>query len=88
MQVDDGPLVADVARVVSRDTRAVVFIGHAQNSTTAALSVDRAGMLCSLLSDRFDDLLLVEDDHCADIAGAPLHILAGSVNRWALAVSV
>ncbi len=30
-----------------------------------------------------DDVLLVEDDHCAGIAGAPLHTLAGSTRHWA-----
>jgi DNA-binding transcriptional MocR family regulator len=30
-----------------------------------------------------DDVLLVEDDHCAGIAGAPLHTLAGTTRRWA-----
>ena len=29
------------------------------------------------------DVLLVEDDHCAGISGAPLHTLAGCTNHWA-----
>jgi DNA-binding transcriptional MocR family regulator len=28
-------------------------------------------------------VLLVEDDHCAGIAGAPLHTLAGTTRHWA-----
>jgi len=28
-------------------------------------------------------VLLVEDDHCAGIAGVPLHTLAGSTSHWA-----
>ena len=30
-----------------------------------------------------DDVLLVEDDHCAGISGAPLHSLAGTTSHWA-----
>lgn len=30
-----------------------------------------------------DDVLLIEDDHCAGIAGAPLHPLAGATRHWA-----
>lgn len=81
---DDGPLVADMVRALGRGVRAVVVTSRAHNPTGAALSADRAGALRNLLAGRSDDLLLVEDDHCADISGAPLHTLAGSTNHWAL----
>ena len=80
---DDGPLVADVARALGRGVRAVVITNRAQNPTGAALSADRADALRGLLAGRADDVLLVEDDHCAGIAGAPLHTLAGSTGHWA-----
>ena len=80
---DDGPLVADVVRALDRGVRALVVTNRAQNPTGAALSADRADALRSLLADRSDEVLLVEDDHCAGISGAPLHTLAGSVTRWA-----
>ncbi len=80
---DDGPLVSDLARTLDRGVRAVVVTTRAQNPTGAALTADRAAALRSLLAGRAEDLLLVEDDHCAGIAGAPLHPLAGSTNRWA-----
>ena len=89
MAVDDeGPLVADLARALQRGVRAVVVTTRAQNPTGAALSEDRAGALRSLLADRADDVLLVEDDHCAGISGAPLHALAGSTGHWAFVRSV
>ena len=84
MRVDDGgPLVADVVRALDRGVRALVVTNRAQNPTGAALSADRADALRGVLADRSDDVLLVEDDHCAGISGAPLHTLAGSATRWA-----
>jgi DNA-binding transcriptional MocR family regulator len=78
---DDGPLVADVQRALTRGVRALVITGRAQNPTGAALSASRAGELRDLVSGA--DLLVVEDDHCAGISGAPLHTLAGSTGQWA-----
>ncbi|KZS61400.1 aminotransferase class I/II-fold pyridoxal phosphate-dependent enzyme [Mycobacterium ostraviense] len=80
---DDGPLVADLARALGRGVRALVVTTRAQNPTGAVLSADRAAALGNLLAGRSDDVLLVEDDHCAGIAGAPLHTLAGSTGHWA-----
>ncbi len=78
---DDGPLVADVRRALSRGVRALVITGRAQNPTGAALSAARADELRNLVSGA--DLLIVEDDHCAGISGVPLHTLAGSTGQWA-----
>jgi DNA-binding transcriptional MocR family regulator len=80
---DDGPLVPDVARALDRGVRALVVTNRAQNPTGAALSADRADALRGVLADRSDEMLLVEDDHCAGISGAPLHTLAGSTSHWA-----
>jgi DNA-binding transcriptional MocR family regulator len=63
--------------------RAVVITTRAHNPTGAALSADRADALRGLLAGRADEVFLVEDDHCAGIAGAPLHTLAGSTRHWA-----
>ena len=79
---DDGPLTADVARVLRRGVRALVLTSRAQNPTGAALSAARAAELRPLLSEH-DGVLLIEDDHCAGIAGAPLHTMAGATRHWA-----
>jgi DNA-binding transcriptional MocR family regulator len=79
---DDGPLVADLTRALRRGVRAVVVTTRAQNPTGAAVSAERAAELRELLADHAD-VLLIEDDHCAGIAGVPLHTLAGSTRRWA-----
>jgi DNA-binding transcriptional MocR family regulator len=80
---DDGPLVADVTGALSRGVRALIVTPRAQNPTGATLSAQRAAELRAVLQGRDDDLLVVEDDHCAGIAGAPLHPLAGSSRHWA-----
>jgi DNA-binding transcriptional MocR family regulator len=74
-------LVADVTRALDRGVRALVLTYRAQNPTGAALSADRASALGALLAG--NDVLIVEDDHCAGISGAPLHTLAGSTSHWA-----
>jgi DNA-binding transcriptional MocR family regulator len=79
---DDGPLAADVARALRRGARAVVVTTRAQNPTGAAVSSARAIELRQLLADHAD-VLLIEDDHCAGIAGASLHTLAGTTQHWA-----
>ncbi len=79
---DDGPLATDVARALRRGARAVVVTTRAQNPTGAAVSSARAIELRQLLADHAD-VLLIEDDHCAGIAGAPLHTLAGTTQHWA-----
>ena len=79
---DDGPLTDDVARALRRGVRAVVVTTRAQNPTGAAVSAARAKELRRLLADH-GDVLLVEDDHCAGIAGVPLHTLAGTTRHWA-----
>jgi DNA-binding transcriptional MocR family regulator len=80
---DDGPLAGDVSRALRRGVRALVVTGRAQNPTGAALSAQRADELRALLADRAAGLVLIEDDHCAGIAGATLHTLAGATEHWA-----
>lgn len=80
---DEGPLVLSMARALRRGVRAVIVTTRAQNPTGAALSKERAAALRSLLAAKTSDVLVIEDDHCAGIAGAPLHTLAGSTRRWA-----
>ena len=62
--------------------RALVLTTRAQNPTGAAVSAARAQELRALLVEH-DDVLLIEDDHCAGIAGVPLHTLSGSTRHWA-----
>lgn len=85
---DDGPLPDEVAAALRRGVRAIVVTARAQNPTGAALSAPRAAALRDLLAESGRDVLLVEDDHAAGIAGAPLHPLAGATRHWAYVRSV
>ncbi|MFI7078263.1 aminotransferase class I/II-fold pyridoxal phosphate-dependent enzyme [Micromonospora sp. NPDC049903] len=84
---DDGPMVAGVAAALAAGARALVVTSRAQNPTGAAVSADRAAALRALLAE-YADLLLIEDDHAAELARVPLHPLAGATGSWAFLRSV
>jgi DNA-binding transcriptional MocR family regulator len=80
---DQGPVPADLARALAGGVRAVIITSRAQNPTGAAVTAARAAELRSLLSAH-PALLLIEDDHGADINGDyPLHTLTGATGSWA-----
>jgi len=54
---------------------------RAQNPTGAAVSAGRAAALRELLAGT--DVLVIEDDHAAELAHEALHPLAGATDRWA-----
>ena len=80
---DEGPLPADVRRVLESGVRALVVTDRAQNPTGAALSATRARALRSVLRDH-PATLLIEDDHGHRIVDLPLHPLAGTTHSWTL----
>ncbi|MGQ5260111.1 aminotransferase class I/II-fold pyridoxal phosphate-dependent enzyme [Micromonospora sp. ZYX-F-536] len=84
---DEGPLVAGVAAALAAGARALVVTSRAQNPTGAAVSAARAEALRALLAGR-RDLLLIEDDHAAELARVPLNPLAGATPSWAFLRSV
>ncbi|MER7440916.1 aminotransferase class I/II-fold pyridoxal phosphate-dependent enzyme [Micromonospora avicenniae] len=79
---DEGPMVAGVSVALAAGARALVVTSRAQNPTGAAVSAARAAALRELLAD-WPDLLLIEDDHAAELARVPLHPLAGATGSWA-----
>ncbi|MEV4478637.1 aminotransferase class I/II-fold pyridoxal phosphate-dependent enzyme [Micromonospora coxensis] len=83
----DGPTVAGVRDALALGARALVVTSRAQNPTGAAVGADRAAALRDLLTGR-PDLLLIEDDHAAELAHVPLHPLAGATPAWAFVRSV
>ncbi|MBA8792612.1 DNA-binding transcriptional MocR family regulator [Friedmanniella endophytica] len=81
--VDDaGPRPDALDRALAGGATAVVVTDRAQNPTGARLDADRAAELRAVLT-RHPDTLLVEDDHAAELAGTPLHALAGATRWWA-----
>jgi DNA-binding transcriptional MocR family regulator len=79
---DDGPTPAGVADALAAGVRALVVTTRAHNPTGAAVGAQRATALRRVLAGR-PDVLLIEDDHAAELAGVPLHPLAGSTAAWA-----
>lgn len=75
----EGPTVAGVEVALERGVSAIIVTARAQNPTGAAISATRARALRPLLKE----VLLVEDDHAAELAGVPWHPLVGGGSRWA-----
>ncbi|KAB1912453.1 aminotransferase class I/II-fold pyridoxal phosphate-dependent enzyme [Micromonospora sp. AMSO31t] len=84
---DEGPTAPGVGAALAAGARALIVTSRAQNPTGAAVSADRAAELRTLLAGR-PDLLLIEDDHAAELARVPLHPLAGATPAWAFVRSV
>ncbi|MBY8871100.1 aminotransferase class I/II-fold pyridoxal phosphate-dependent enzyme [Micromonospora sp. PLK6-60] len=83
----EGPTETGVRDALFLGARALIVTSRAQNPTGAAVGADRAGALRALLAGR-PDLLLIEDDHAAELADIPLHPLAGATPTWAFVRSV
>jgi DNA-binding transcriptional MocR family regulator len=84
---DEGMLPKAMLRAM-RGAQAIVVTPRAQNPTGAALSKSRARKLRTILRTR-PDLLLIEDDHAGQVAGAPyVTLVEPSRERWAVVRSV
>ena len=82
-----GPTVGAVERALRADVRAVLITNRAQNPTGVSLTPDRARELGSALAGH-PEVLVIEDDHAAELAGVDLATLAGTTKRWAFVRSV
>jgi DNA-binding transcriptional MocR family regulator len=76
-----------LAAVLARGCPAVVLVPRAQNPTGAAWNGARARDLAAVLAGH-PDVLVVEDDHAADVAGAPAFSVTAGRQRWASIRSV
>ncbi|MBB5872324.1 DNA-binding transcriptional MocR family regulator [Allocatelliglobosispora scoriae] len=82
MPVDeDGPTEEGLRRALGAGVKAIIVTTRAQNPTGAAVTRARARALRHLLDG--EDVLVIEDDHAAELAGVELHPLAGATARWA-----
>ncbi len=80
MPVDaDGPAVDGVKSALAQGVRAVIVTSRAQNPTGAAISAPRAAALRKILKG----VLVIEDDHAAELAGVPWHPVVGETAHWA-----
>jgi DNA-binding transcriptional MocR family regulator len=79
---DDGPVPDALGAALARGVQAVLVVPRAQNPTGAAIGADRASELRALLAEH-PDVLVIEDDHAAAVAGAALHPLTDPTReRW------
>lgn len=80
MPVDEeGPTVAGVKSALAQGVRAVIVTARAQNPTGAAISAARASALRPLLRE----VLAIEDDHAAELAGVAWHPVVATGTHWA-----
>jgi DNA-binding transcriptional MocR family regulator len=84
---DDGPAPAALDRALRHGARAFILTCRAQNPTGAQVSRQRAAELRSTLR-AYPRVLVIEDDHAAELADGPLHPIAGATDTWAFLRSV
>lgn len=84
---DDGPTEVGLRAALRGGARAVVVTARAHNPTGAAVTRSRAAVLRGVLRG-YPQVLLIEDDHAAELAGVALHPLAGSTRAWVFVRSV
>lgn len=80
--VDEEGLVPARLERALKGVAAVVLTPRAQNPTGAAVGGRRAAELAGVL-EQAPELLVVEDDHAALIAGTPLSAVSPQRRRWA-----
>jgi DNA-binding transcriptional MocR family regulator len=88
MRLDErGVRPESLARAIASRCTAVVLVPRAQSPTGAAWDATRAGDLAEVL-DSAPDVLVIEDDHAAEVAGAPAQTVTPGRVRWAAIRSV
>ena len=83
MAVDDeGPRPEALSAALGAGAGAIVVTTRAQNPTGASVSARRAGELRRLLESH-PGVLVIEDDHAAELADVPLNCLGPVTGAWA-----
>jgi DNA-binding transcriptional MocR family regulator len=81
---DAGPRPDAFEEALRKGSRAVIVAPRAQNPTGAAVTAERATQLSRILR-RFPDVVLIQNDCAAPVAGVPAVSLRGGVHTpWAL----
>lgn len=80
---DEGPRQESLEEALGKGVAAVVVTPRAQNPFGSAISHERAAGLRSILGE-YPEVLIVEDDHAAAVAGARMNSLTPGPERWAM----
>jgi DNA-binding transcriptional MocR family regulator len=78
-----GPVPDRLAAALRAGVRAVIATPRGQNPTGAAIDARRAAEIQDVLAAH-PQVLLIEDDYAADVAGAPYVAVHGRSERWAV----
>ncbi len=78
---DYGAHPDSLDRALAQGCAAVLLVPRAQNPTGSAWNRARAGELAATLA-AYPDVLVVEDDHAGDVAGAPAFTVTAGRSRW------
>ena len=78
-----GPVPEELALALARGARAVIATPRGQNPTGAAVDEDRGRLLRQLLGGH-PEVVVIEDDYVAAVAGAPYVPLHRAGARWAV----
>jgi DNA-binding transcriptional MocR family regulator len=76
-----------LAAALARGGRGVVLVPRAQSPTGAAWDAGRAARLGAVLAG-YPDVLVIEDDHAAEVAGSPAYTVTKGRRRWVTIRSV
>ncbi|HTF11494.1 MAG TPA: aminotransferase class I/II-fold pyridoxal phosphate-dependent enzyme [Asanoa sp.] len=79
---DEGPTPSGTDLALAAGVQAFIVTSRAHNPTGAAVTRRRAADLRRVLADH-PDVLLIEDDHSAELSTVPLHTLAKATRNWA-----
>src|SRR5262249_55019699 len=84
---DEGATPAGLSQALAAGVSALVVTTRAHNPTGATVTASRAALLRKELR-AYPEVLVIEDDHAAELSVEPLHALAGATARWAFLRSV
>ncbi len=88
MALDESGVRPDaLARALDAGSQAVMFVPRAQSPTGAAWHPGRAAELARILAGK-PGVLVIEDDHAAEVAGAPALTVTAGRSTWAAVRSV
>lgn len=84
---DHGPQPEELEQALAAGAKAFILSPRAQNPFGACLTTERMADLRDVL-DRYQEVLVVEDDHAGRIAGGPAYSVCSERSRWATVRSV